>query len=160
MAAFSRLDLGPNLRTGLGPEYFSSLLGGEMPTPLQVATAFVESINSQDLSGVIHSVSDDSRFFVDGEPPTVGRESLRDAWAGYFEAFPAYLIFVDESYERPDAVYLVGHTRGSHVPSELEKIPSSVIWRCEVTDDLVAEWSVFPASEGNRRRFDLPEPAV
>ncbi len=26
MAAFSRLDLGPNLRTGLGPEYFSNLL--------------------------------------------------------------------------------------------------------------------------------------
>ena len=26
MAAFSRLDLGPNLRTGLGPEYFRNLL--------------------------------------------------------------------------------------------------------------------------------------
>ncbi len=31
MAAFSRLDLGPNLRTGLGPEYFRNLLASAPP---------------------------------------------------------------------------------------------------------------------------------
>lgn len=131
-----------------------------MPTSLQVATAFVELINSHDLDGIAAAVTEESRFFVEGESPTVGRGPLREAWAGYFEAFPNYFVLVDETHERTDAAYLVGHTFGSHVPAELEQIPSSVIWRCEVVGSQVAEWSVYPASATNRERFNLGAPAA
>ncbi len=126
-----------------------------MRTSRQVATDFVDLIHAQDLDGLIAAVTERSRFFVEGESPTVGREKLRAAWSGYFAAFPGYLVFVDEVFERSDAIYLVGHTSGSHVPPELERIPSSVIWRCEVFDQRVAEWSVFPGSEVHRERFAL-----
>jgi len=54
-----------------------------MPTSLRVAAAFVELINAQDLRGIVDAVTDDSRFFVEGESPTVGRERLRAEWSVY-----------------------------------------------------------------------------
>lgn len=131
-----------------------------MPTPSQVASAFVELINARDVDGIARAVSSDTRFFVEGESPTVGRGRVREAWAGYFKAFPDYVVFMDEAHERADATYLVGHTSGSHVARELELVPSSVIWRCEVAGDQVAEWSIYPASAANRERFGLGVPTV
>jgi hypothetical protein len=122
---------------------------------LEVAAAFVALINARDTEGILAAVTPGSRFFVEGESPTGGRESLRDAWAGYFAAFPDYEIHVDESIEKDDAAYLVGHTVGSHVPEELESVHGSVIWRCEVVDGLVDEWSVHPSSPANRMSFGL-----
>lgn len=132
----------------------------EVLTPLQVATAFVELINTQDLDGLVAALTEESRFFVEGESPAIGKGNLREAWAGYFDAFPGYVVFIDEAYERANVAYLLGHTSGSHVSREIELIPSSVIWRCEVVGDQVAEWSVFAASSANRERFGLGPPAV
>ena len=122
---------------------------------VDIAVSFVDLINSGDARGIVVAVTPGSSFFVDGEDPTVGREALRIAWSGYFAAFPNYVIFIDETHEKSDAVYLVGHTSGSHVPQEEESLPSSVIWRCKVTAGLVSEWSIYNASMTNRTRFGL-----
>lgn len=123
---------------------------------LDVAASFVGLINAGDVEGIVRSLTPDSRFFVEGEAPTQGRDSLRVAWSGYFASFPSYRVYIDETHEKSDAAYLIGHTSGSHVPAELESQPSSVIWRCEIVDGQVSEWSIFPASKAHRARFGLP----
>jgi ketosteroid isomerase-like protein len=122
---------------------------------VEIATSFVALVNARDVDGIAAAVTPDSLFFVEGETPTVGRESLREAWAGYFTVFPNYRIFVDESHSRPDAAYLVGHTAGSHLPKELESISNSVIWRCECRGELISEWSIYATSDAARKRFGL-----
>ena len=100
--------------------------------------------------------SDDHMFFVEGEPTTIGKERVRPSWTGYFTAYPDYVVYEDELHDQEDAVYVVGHTNGSHVPQELETIPSSVIWRCVIDEfGKVSEWSIYPGTPVNRARFRL-----
>ena len=100
-------------------------------------------------------MADNHTFFVDGEQPSFGIEKNRQAWRGYFEGFPHYKIFIDKAYVHPDAWYLVGHTKGSHVPANLETIPGSVIWRAVIENNLLVEWSIYNTSVENRTRFNL-----
>lgn len=117
---------------------------------------WIKHINNQSLEGLESLASDDHIFFVEGETPTIGRDRVRPSWTGYFTGYPEYVVSEDELYDHEDAVYVVGHTTGSHVPQELESIPSSVIWRC-VVDEIgqVSEWSIYPATQENRSRFRL-----
>ena len=58
MAAFSRLDLGPNLRTRLGPEYFTNLLDGYSEVrPVRGAVKRVRRGEDRLRSGMISSFS-------------------------------------------------------------------------------------------------------
>jgi len=117
---------------------------------------WIKYINDQSLDGLFALASIDHTFFVEGEQPTIGRDKVRPSWAGYFTGFPDYVVFEDELFDLDDAVYVVGHTTGSHVSQKLETIPSSVIWKCVVNSDgNVSEWSVYPATPENRSRFQL-----
>lgn len=123
---------------------------------IRTCRAWISHVNSQSLEGLESLASDNHTFFVEGESPTVGREWVRSSWNGYFSAYPDYVIYEDELHDRQDAVYVVGHTTGSHVQRELETIPSSVIWRCVVDDfGKVSEWSIYPATPLSRARFAL-----
>lgn len=121
---------------------------------------WLQAINSHDVDTLESLGSDDHTFFVEGETPTVGKATIKPSWVGYFKLCPNYVVLIDEYYELPDAYYLIGHTAGSHVPSHLEKIPSSVIWRCEINGGTVSEWSIYEASDTNRERFNLPKTAT
>ena len=72
--------------------------------------------------------------------------------AGDVDALTTHL---DEIHGRADAWYLLGHTEGSRVPSALEAIQASVIWRAVGDGEQLAGWSIFKASDDNRRRFGL-----
>ena len=123
---------------------------------VQTCKTWIDYINAQNLDGLFALASEDHRFFVEGEPPTIGRDKVRSSWTGYFSGYPEYVVFEDELFDLDDAIYVVGHTTGSHVPQELEAIPSSVIWRCVVsTNGKVSEWSIYPATPENRSRFQL-----
>ena len=125
----------------------------EIPSTLK---RWVDAVNSQNLDTLASLMTPRYSFFVEGETPTQGVQRNRAAWHGYFTSFPDYRIHIDEAFGRPDAWYLVGHTQGSHVPAEQEAVPSSVIWRAVLEGDQLSEWSIYPASDDNRRRFNLP----
>lgn len=125
----------------------------QIPTPLRL---WIDAINSKNLDALVSMMTPTHAFFVEGEPPTIGRENNRRAWRGYLTRFPGYRIHIDEAYAQADAWYLMGHTEGSHVPQELELTPSSVIWRAVLEGDRLLEWSIYPASEENRQRFGIP----
>lgn len=120
-----------------------------------LATRWIDAINRRDIDDLLAVAAAQHRFFVEGEEPTVGRDHIRSAWQGYFDAYPTYRIYVDERHEKPDALYLIGHTTGSHIPTDLEEVSSSVIWRCEIADDKILEWSIYPATTSYRKRFGI-----
>lgn len=133
--------------------HFRLVMGTET---VQACRTWIEYINNQNLDGLVALASEDHTFFVEGEPPTIGKEKVRPSWAGYFSRYRDYVVFEDELFDLDDAVYAVGHTAGSHVPVELERTPSSVIWKCVVNSDgKVSEWSIYPATPENRSRFQL-----
>ena len=121
----------------------------------RLASRWIDAINRCDIEELCALAAPQHRFFVEGEEPTVGRDRIRSAWQGYFEAYPMYRIYVDERYEKPNALYLIGHTTGSHIPTDREEMRSSVIWRCEIAGDKILEWSIYPATSTHRKRFGI-----
>lgn len=124
-------------------------------TPLSIVRDWIERINQGDLIGLVELMSDDHKFYVEGERPTQGRVAMEKAWRAYFAMYPDYRIYEDEQYERGEYVFIIGHTSGSHVPREQEGIRSSVIWKARVCDGRISEWIICPATPENRKRFGL-----
>lgn len=122
-----------------------------------ITASWIEAINSQNVAKLVSLAADNHKFFVEGEKPTIGKDKVEQSWNGYFRAFPAYRVTIDEHFEGEDAVYLLGHTTDSHVPPELEEVPSSVLWRCEVVDNQITEWSIYPGTDENRVRFGITD---
>ena len=91
------------------------------------------------------------------EPPVVGRETNVDAWRGYFDLCPDYIIYPEQIGETADDVAILGYTTGSHLalPDNEERL-LKVIWRAETTPDgRVAVWGVLDDSAGLRIRLGL-----
>ena len=113
---------------------------------VRICRLWMRQINDQNLDGPVSLASADHTFFVEGENPMVGRDKILPSWTGYFDGYPEYVVYEDELFDLDDAVYVVGHATGSHVPRELETIPSCVIWRCVITGERISEWSIYPAT--------------
>src|SRR5258706_1856360 len=87
----------------------------ETPSPVAVARSFVECINRRDLAGLSALMNPDHRLEVLDEEPLVGTEANTDAWRGYFDSFPRYVIHPHRIAERDSRVAILGHTTGSHL---------------------------------------------
>lgn len=85
---------------------------------------------------------------------------MREAWAGYFSAFPDYMIHVSAFFTLADTVILVGRTTGSHLqlPRAVE-FQESLIWAARIADDRVAEWRIYPDTPEARAELGIPTAA-
>jgi hypothetical protein len=129
------------------------------PSPaVTVAVRFVDHINRRDLDGVRGLLTADHRLEVFDEEPLVGRDANTDAWRGYFEAFPRYVIYTDRLAERDGTVAIRGHTTGSHLglPDDEER-QLHLIWLVDVDDGAVARWRLIEDNEANRLRHGLAD---
>jgi ketosteroid isomerase-like protein len=127
------------------------------PSPaVAVAVRFVGHINRRDLDGVRRLLTADHRLEVFDEEPLVGRDANSEAWRGYFEAFPHYVIYPDRLAERDGTVAILGHTTGSHLglPDDEER-QLRLIWLVDIDDGAVARWKLIEDNETNRRRQGL-----
>lgn len=123
----------------------------------RIVEEYIRRINAADVEGLLELMTEDSVFFVDGEPPVSGTDALREAWKGYCAAYPTYTIYVDEIYEQHDRVILLGHTSGSHIPASIEQKPSCVLWEARIRDGRIAAWIIYDATVPQiRQRFHLP----
>lgn len=106
------------------------------------ALAFVARINERDLDGLVELMTDD-HVFIDVEGVVQrGRDVMRRAWRSYFDSFPEYRIHVTKVVTLDSTVILIGRTRGSHIPPELEAL-ATVIWCALVEGRMVREWHVL-----------------
>jgi ketosteroid isomerase-like protein len=121
-----------------------------------VAFRFIECINRQDLEGLLALMTGDHTLRVFGEHDVTGREQQREAWRGYFELCPEYMIHVRELRVRGDLAVIVGSTTGSHLHlPRLDEFRDPLIWTARIRDGAISEWALHHVTDENRERFGI-----
>jgi ketosteroid isomerase-like protein len=117
-----------------------------------VVAAFVAGINTRDVGALSALMTDDHELVVFDEPPLRGRAANLEAWRGYFERFPAYVITPHQTVERDGVVAVRGHTTGSHLelPDDEER-QLTLIWLAEVVDGKLRSWRLVEDTPQRRR---------
>jgi hypothetical protein len=124
--------------------------------PAAVALSFVDCINRGDLDGLVALMTDSHALIVFGEPPLAGREANREAWQGYFTAYPDYVIYPRQIAWDGSAVAIMGSTTGSHLGlADDVELDLTLIWVAEVEDARVAAWRLLEDTPTNRRSNGL-----
>jgi ketosteroid isomerase-like protein len=123
---------------------------------LPTVRAFIDRINRRDLNGLLALMTDDHCLKVLDEDPSCGKEGLREAWRGYFDALPTYLIYPRQMASTGSTVAILGHTTGSHLglPDDAQS-KLTVIWTAEVRDGLLASWTVLADTPETRATLGL-----
>ncbi len=124
-------------------------------TPVAIAQAFIEAISKHDVDALCALMSEDHLFVDSADHRWQGRETMRDAWRGYFLWFPDYAITVEETYANGSVVVVLGKAGGTYAgdggldPSREWQVPAA--FRAEVVGGLVKEWRVY-ADNGPARQ--------
>ena len=116
-------------------------------TPLEIAEAFVEAINSKDVDRMITLMTENYKF-IDGDGSEhSGRDQMRMGWEEHFELIPDLKISVSQHFAENDTVVFLGWSSGTIIqngelkPENSWKIPAA--WRVVVESDKVAVWQLF-----------------
>ena len=128
---------------------------GPLP-PVAVAVSFIDAINRRDLDVLSALMSSDHRLEVFDEEPLVGKSANTDAWRGYFDSFPRYVIHPRRIAETSGSVAILGHTTGSHLglPDDEERT-LTLIWIADVYGGTVTRWKLVEDSPTTRTRRGL-----
>jgi hypothetical protein len=97
-------------------------------------------------------MAEDHRLVVFDEAPLTGRQANIDAWRGYADDFPSYVIHPSRIADADGTVAIQGRTTGSHLPPAQEAT-ETLIWLAEVVDGRVREWRLVPDDAQHRARF-------
>jgi ketosteroid isomerase-like protein len=123
-----------------------------------VAQRFVDCINQRDLAGLATLMSVDHDLVVFDEEPLVGKGANVEAWRGYFESFPRYVIYPRRIAERNGSVAILGHTTGSHLGmSDEDERDLTLIWVATIEGGAVARWRLIEDNAANRRTWALED---
>ena len=127
------------------------------PRPrVAVAVSFIDCINSSDIAGLSRLMTVDHTLRVFDEQPVVGHDANVDAWRGYFDRFPDYVIHPHRLVSQSDTVAILGHTTGSHLdlPDADEEL-LTLIWLAVIVDGAVRSWRLIDDTPDNRRRVGI-----
>jgi ketosteroid isomerase-like protein len=98
---------------------------------------FNDCINRRDLDGLVALMTPDHTFIDSAGGAIAGRDACRDAWTGFFAAFPDYRN-VFESYDvRGDVVTVRGRSECSE-----PALRGPARWTVVVRGDAIARWEV------------------
>jgi ketosteroid isomerase-like protein len=124
--------------------------------PVALAISFVDCINQRDVSRLGDLMSSDHRLDVFDEAPLIGKEANVEAWRGYFDSFPHYVIYPRRIAACGDTVAILGHTTGSHLtlPDEEER-RLTLIWIAETAGNAVTGWKLVEDDPANRQALGL-----
>jgi ketosteroid isomerase-like protein len=125
--------------------------------PVPLTLAFIDCINHADVPGLVSLMSADHRLCVFDETPLTGRDENERAWAGYFDAFPSYVIYPHRIAESAQGVVAVlGHTTGSHLRlADDEESRQTLIWVAEHHSSAISGWTLIEDTPLNRERYGL-----
>lgn len=127
--------------------------------PIAVTISFIDAINRRDLDALTNLMSDDHSLEVITEPPLKGRDENEEAWDGYFNSFPNYVIYPRRVCEEsPGIVAVLGHTTGSHLelPDE-DEAKLTLIWVAHVDGEKVTRWRLLEDTIEARREFGFSD---
>jgi hypothetical protein len=124
--------------------------------PEDIALGFVDRINHGDIDGLAALMTQDHELRIFDESPLRGREQVAEAWRGYAQVFPRYLIFIRGIGAKGNEVGILGHTTGSHLGlSDDEESKLTLIWIAQISGDRVACWTLIEDTPANRQAFNL-----
>jgi ketosteroid isomerase-like protein len=128
--------------------------------PTAAVISFIDCINRGDLDGLVALMTHDHTLVVLDEPPLIGRSANRDAWLGYFSAFPEYVIHPRHVSCDGCSVAVLGATTGSHLglPDE-DEMNLGVLWLARVIDGRLASWRVAEDTPALRGDVGIPPTA-
>jgi hypothetical protein len=115
----------------------------------KIVNAWIRAINQKDIELLSRLMSWDHTFLVIGEKPVSGQDILKEGWCSFFTAYPDYKIYVDRKFVNFDEIVILGHTTGSHLDTELEKIPESCMWIARVIDHQIERWMICQTHKEN-----------
>jgi len=105
-------------------------------------------------------MAQDHRLQVLDEQPLVGRSANIEAWHGYADSFPNYVIYPHVIVETAGGVAVLGHTTGSHLGlPDADEAKILVIWHAHVAGGFLRSWSVVDDTPEARARVGLPADA-
>jgi limonene-1,2-epoxide hydrolase len=116
-------------------------------TPIEVAMAFVEAINSKDIDRIASLMTNDHRF-IDGDGSEYkGRDRMTTGWREHLELIPNLTLSISQHFEDNETVVLLGWSSGTIVHNgELKqenswRVPCA--WRVVVEAEKVAIWQLY-----------------
>ena len=116
----------------------------------------MHSINHGDIDGLAQLMTDDHTLRVFDEAPLIGRQANIDAWRGYAQGFPDYVIYPERITARQGTVAVLGRTTGSHLGlPDADELKLSLIWVAEVLDGKLQSWTLREDTPANRRDYGL-----
>jgi ketosteroid isomerase-like protein len=124
--------------------------------PLAVVLSFIDRINRTDIDGLLALMTEDHVLQVLDEPAVAGKRVLREAWNGYFTAFPEYVVYPERMTQEGASVAVLGYTTGSHLglpDDEESRIP--VLWTAAVRNGRLSRWSIVEDAPGTRMALGL-----
>jgi hypothetical protein len=116
-------------------------------TPIEVAMAFVEAINSKNVDRMSNLMTDDHTF-IDGDGSEYsGKEQMTTGWKEHLELIPDLTLSIFKQFAENETVVLLGWSNGTIVqdgelkPENAWRVPCA--WRVEVESEKVAIWQLF-----------------
>ncbi len=116
-------------------------------TPIEVAMAFVDAINSKDVERLADLMTDDHKF-IDGDGSEYGgKDQMKAGWKEHLELIPDLTLSISEHFEENDTVVLLGWSNGTIIQDgELKqenswRVPSA--WRVIVESEKVSVWQLY-----------------
>jgi ketosteroid isomerase-like protein len=101
---------------------------------------FVAAINRHDIEGLAALMVSD-HMFVDGLGNcSVGAETMKAGWAGYFAMCPDFWVRANHVVAEGDLVLAAGEVGGS-IDGVVWRTPAA--WKAMIREDKVSEWRVF-----------------
>jgi ketosteroid isomerase-like protein len=106
---------------------------------------FIECINRGDVDGLDALMTDHHTLHVFNEAPLVGRVAVVEAWRGYVESFPEYVIHPHEFCETNEGVAVLGHTTGSHLGlADHAERQITLVWFTRIEHGRLRLWRGHP----------------
>lgn len=109
-------------------------------------------INAGDVDGLAALMTEDHSFVDTGEHAVQGLAACREAWVGFFEAFPTYRNEFASVKERNGLVVMTGRS----VCTDHVDLDGPAIWTARVVGGLVSEWRVYEDTPQVRRQLGVP----
>ena len=125
----------------------------------EVAMAFVAAINERSVERLSMVITEDHAFIDALDNRIEGRNSIVEAWRGYFSMVPDFEIKIEKLLERESEVALFGRAGGTYVrdgvvdPKNRWEIPAA--WLAEVRGERVSVWRVFADNFPIRRLMGI-----
>ena len=104
------------------------------------AIAFNEMVNAGDADGLADLMTSEHAFVDTSGQAISGKQACRQAWSGFFAAFPTYRNVFASVQARDDGVFVVvGRSTCSDDPA----LDGPALWSVRVEGPLVSEWRVY-----------------